>query len=242
MGNFGKSISLSISSAKTLLTIAEDAIVFIEQLDTVTTPEEISSSLTSLAKLAQEGLSATEKALTSFLDIRTTQSPVMTTGQLPSECIAARLNKLMYLSALDHADAQVLFRDGVWCYVVWWKRMKMRMAQQANGTDEINKLYSEVRKQKIADKWEKVDAESREYSNKVNEFAALSYAHTSSDSRCAFCKTNTPMYFSDCQRLGQLEARAASQREMAATLVQIFESLNIYDYYISAQITYQLQF
>jgi len=51
--------------------------------------------------------------------------------------------------------------------------MKMSMDQQANSTDELKKFYSQVRKQNVAQKWEKLSTDFQEYSNKVSELAVL---------------------------------------------------------------------
>ena len=52
--------------------------------------------------------------------------------------------------------------------------MKMSMDQQANSTDELKKFYSQVRKQNVAQKWEKLSTDFQEYANKVTELAVLS--------------------------------------------------------------------
>jgi len=72
MSKYGEAISLSISSAQTVFTIAEDARGFIAQLDKSTTPEEIRRFLTGLANLAQDGLSTIEKSLAAFKNTRST--------------------------------------------------------------------------------------------------------------------------------------------------------------------------
>ena len=68
MSKYGEAIGLSISSAQTVFTIAEDARGFIAQLDKST--EEIRQFLTGLANLAQEGLSTIEKSLAAFKNAR----------------------------------------------------------------------------------------------------------------------------------------------------------------------------
>ena len=70
MRKYGEAISLSISSAQTVFTIAEDTRAFIAQLDKSTAPEEIRQFLTGLANLAQEGLSTIEKSLAAFKNAR----------------------------------------------------------------------------------------------------------------------------------------------------------------------------
>jgi len=72
MSKYGEAINLSIASAQTVYTIAEDAKAFIQRLEKSTTPEEIRQFLTGLANLAQEGLATTEKTLAAFKEVRTT--------------------------------------------------------------------------------------------------------------------------------------------------------------------------
>jgi len=65
------------------------------------------------------------------------------------------------------------FRTSITQYISWWTRMKMTMDQQANSTNELKKFYSQVRKQNVAQKWEKLSTDFQEYSNKVSELPVL---------------------------------------------------------------------
>jgi len=100
------------------------------------------------------------------------------------------------------------FKTSITQYITWWTRMKMSMEQQANSTEELKKFYSQVRKQNVAQKWEKLSTDFQEYSNKVTELAVLgsctSYLTFIAILRCGFCKTNILVYFSKCRRLGQV--------------------------------------
>jgi len=72
MGEYGKAIGFSISSAQIVFTIAEDTKSFVGQLDKSTKPEEIRPFLTGLANLANEGLLRTGETLAAFRDVRKT--------------------------------------------------------------------------------------------------------------------------------------------------------------------------
>jgi len=110
------------------------------------------------------------------------------------------------LTLEETIDSLERFKGSVSRYVEWWTRMNMEMEQQANSTDEVKKLHSEVRKQNIARKWENLGLHFQKYTDKVEgpealNLCVMNHMLTLFPLRCTSFKTNIQICFYEGQFL-----------------------------------------
>jgi len=59
------------------------------------------------------------------------------------------------------------FKDSISQYVAWWTRMNMAMSFQATSCEELTRLNNDLRKNKVAEKWQNLSKEFQNYTAKV---------------------------------------------------------------------------
>lgn len=176
MGHYGCSIRHSLTSARRLFNLTQDAISLIEHLRKDATQAEIVSTVTQATDLAKLGQDEIKRIVCGFNNVRL---PVQTVCMVLFRRLCSKLKVLIQhqgdITTAGQVNGTVVLEnctleDSLLLYLRWWTRFEQLMSEQHNYCITLLQTLTVTHTRKSIAAWVKHGQSFGGYSEKVCEF------------------------------------------------------------------------